>query len=144
MDKLISTLDEYFGQKAPALPAAAKEFIVKVSPYLAILGVIIFAATILPALRFLTFGYGMMAAYGAYLPTTSLYIGLAVSAVTIILCLIAIPGLFKRTKGAWKLMFYSVLVSAVGSLLSYNIVGLVIGLLIGFYILFQVKSYYVN
>lgn len=144
MDKLIATLDEYFGKKAPALPANVKEFIVKVSPYLAIIGVIFFVVAIIPVLSFLTTGYGMLAALGAYVPTTSVYLNLGLSIVVILLSLLAIPGLFKRTKGAWNLMFYAQLVSAVGSLVTYNILGAIIGLVISFYILFQVKSYYVN
>jgi len=144
MDKLILTLDEYFGKKAPALPAKAKEFIVKVSPYLAIIGAIFFVVALLPMITFLISGYGMLSALGAYVPTTSVYLNLAISVVVVLMYLIAIPGLFKRTKGAWNLMFYATLVSALGSLVTYNILGLIIGLLIGFYILFQVKSYYIN
>jgi len=60
----------------------------------------------------------------------------------IVLELIALPGLFKRKESAWRLMFYSTLLSLVQQLFRFDIVGLAIGGAIGFYILFQVKSKY--
>ncbi len=143
MDQFIKTLDEYFGKKAPQLPVKAKEIIVKVSPYLAILGIVFMVMSIVP-LMMLVFGLGAVSVLAGYVPMQNAYISIAVMLATGIICAMAIPGLFKRTKYAWNLMFYSQLVSAVGSLLSLNIISLIIGLAIGFYILFQVKSYYVN
>jgi ribosome-associated toxin RatA of RatAB toxin-antitoxin module len=55
---------------------------------------------------------------------------------------IALPGLFKRTMQGWNFMFYSQLVSIIGGILSYNIVGTLIGAVIGLYILYQVKNKY--
>ena len=144
MDKFIATLDEYFGQKAPRLPAELKEFIVKISPYLAILGLIVFGLSLFPLLGFLLSGYGMMGLYTAYVPMTNVYLSLVVLVVVELLYLLAIPGLFKRTKKAWTWLFYAQVVGAISSLVSYNIIGAIIGLAIGFYILFQVKSLYIN
>jgi predicted membrane protein len=60
----------------------------------------------------------------------------------IVLQLMAIPGLFKRQEKAWRLMFYSSVLSLVQQLFSFNLGGMVIGAIISFYFLFQVKSKY--
>jgi len=144
-------LYEYMVKKAPfALPNGAKEFIVKVSPYLVIILAllalpIIFAALGLSA--FLT-PFAMMGGYGyAYGHGWgfSAIISLVVSVIVIIMEVIAVPGLFKRTKGSWRLVFYATIVSLIGSIVSINgIAGAIIGAIIGWYILFQVKDLYKN
>jgi len=144
MAKLIETLDEYFGKKAPQLPAKVKEVIVKISPYLAIIGVIFIILSIIPLIT-LVFGLSVVSVYAAaVMPMTNVYISFAVMIIIAIMYVIAIPGLFKRTKKSWNMMFYAQLVSALGSLVSYNFISLIIGLIISFYILFQVRSYYIN
>jgi len=142
-----AVLYEYLVKKAPfALPAGAKEVIVKVAPYL----IIIFAILALP-LIFAVLGFSavltpfaMMGGYG-YGWGFNAIISLVVSVIVLILEVIAVPGLFKRTKGAWQLVFYASIVSLVGSILSINgIIGGIIGAIIGWYILFQVKDLYKN
>ena len=59
--------------------------------------------------------------------------------------IVAVPGLFKRTKGAWTLLFYASIISLIGSIISLSgIVSGLIGAIIGWYILFQVKELYRN
>lgn len=58
------------------------------------------------------------------------------------LTLAALPGLFARKMSGWRLLFYAQIASLVFSLLSGNIISALIGALIGFYILFQVRSLY--
>lgn len=145
MDQLISTLELYFGKKAPQLPANIKEIIVKIAPYLAIIGAIV----LLPALL-LVLGLGSMfgampyGAYGgAYAPAyTGFGIWTLFTLIILVLHVIAIPGLFKRTSAGWNFMFYATLVSGLQNLLTFNLVGLVLGLIISFYFLFQVRPLY--
>jgi hypothetical protein len=54
----------------------------------------------------------------------------------------ALPGLFSKSQGAWKLLYYSILLNLVYSLLNYNLVGGLIGAVIGLYFWFQVKASY--
>ncbi|MDD5396601.1 MAG: hypothetical protein PHW24_00915 [Candidatus Moranbacteria bacterium] len=147
--QLESMLDEYMVKKAPfALPIGLKEFIANVSPYL----IIIFAVLALPAI-FLALGlsavfapFAMMGGY-AYGHGWGLgvLISLIVSVVVLVMEVMAVPGLFKRTRGAWRLLFYASIVSLVGSILSISgIVGGVIGAIIGWYVLFQMKDLYKN
>lgn len=148
IDSLEAILDEYLVKKAPfTLPVDAKEFIVKVAPYL----VIIFAVIAIPgiflalgisaiALPFAAVGYAFGHGFG-FIAIISLIISIA----ALVLELVAVPGLFKRTKSAWQLVFYASIVSFIGSIISiHGIVGAIIGVIIGWYILFQVKDLYKN
>ena len=142
-------LDEYMVTKAPfALPPEVKEFLVKVSPYL----VIIFAVMALPiilaalGLTAILSPFAMMGGYHyGFGWGFSATIGLAISVITIIMEIAAVPGLFKRTRGAWRLLFYTSIVSLIGTIISFSgLLGGIIGAIIGWYILFQVKELYKN
>jgi len=143
--KMLVDLEEklnlYFGEKAPQLPNSVREFIVKVGPYLALIG-IVFG---LPAI-IVSIGIGAMlapwifmgkAASGFHFSFWSLF-----SLAVVVLEIMAIPGLFKRRKQAWNLMFYSSLIGAVSELLSFSLGNLIIGTIITWYFLFQIRSYY--
>jgi hypothetical protein len=149
VSQLEALLDEYMVNKAPfALPQEVKEFIVKVSPYL----IIVFAVMALPlilaalGLTAILSPFAMMGGYRygfewGYAAT----IGLTISVITVIIEIIAVPGLFKRTKAAWTLLFYASIVSLFGTILSFSgLFGGIIGAIIGWYILFQVKELYKN
>ena len=60
------------------------------------------------------------------------------------LLVMALPGLFSRKQASWQLLFYSQLVGFAASILTGSIVWALIGGLIGFYILFQLRALYVN
>jgi hypothetical protein len=147
--QLEATLYEYMVKKAPfALPMGAKEFIVKAAPYL----IIIFALLALP-LIFAAIGlssvlapFAMMGAYGYGIGWGfSAMVALAVSVIVLVLEIMAVPGLFKRTKGGWKMLFYASIISLIGSILSVSgIISGIIGAIIGWYILFQVRDMYKN
>ena len=49
---------------------------------------------------------------------------------------------FNRKINGWNMTFYEIIVSFVGSVMYGNIFGAVISVVVGLYILFQVKSYY--
>ena len=136
-------LDLYFGKKAPAMPENVKEFIVKYSPYL-IVAVLVFS---LPAIL-LAFGLTSVAMPFAYMDGVrsgfSFSITALISLAALVFQMIAIPGLFKRTKQSWKYMFYASLISLLSSVLSLDIGSVVIGGAISFWILFQIKALYKN
>jgi hypothetical protein len=134
-------LNEYFGKKAPQLPPGVKEAIVKYGPWITLVLLILSLPLILGLLGLSAFlsPFAMMggvnAGFGYILSMIFLVISLVVEAM-------AIPLLFKREKKGWNLMFYSTLLNAVYNLISLNIGGLIIGCLISFYVLFQVREYY--
>ena len=144
MNALIASLDSIFAKKAPQLPAGVKEFIVKVAPYVVIIG-LIFTAFSLVSLLLLILGGGALFAYAAVRGAmTNLVISLILFIVIGVLEAMAVSGLFHRRAHSWKLMFYAQLVSLLSLLLSLNIVGFIFGGIIGFYILFQVRSRYTD
>lgn len=146
--------------KAPfQLPKAAKEWIVKYGPWIALVGGILAALFIIPAtfaalsltastsVLLGTYGY-----YGASVAAAApvLYLALAVLAVQLVLMFIAIPMLLKRQRKGWLLLFYSDLISLAYTLVNSFTYGFsfgtllsgLIGAVIGFYLIFQIRSYY--
>lgn len=148
MNQFEAMLDEYMVKKAPfALPKEAKEFIVKVSPYLIIVMAIFALPIIFGALGLATVmtPFAMMGGYGpGYGWGFGAMISIIVAIITIIMEVMAVPGLFKRTKASWRLVFYATIVSLIGGILSGGIIGAIIGAIIGWYMLFQVKDLYKN
>lgn len=139
---LESTLEVYFVDKAPfKLPAGVKEFIVKWGPWITLILLIIS----LPALL-LAFGLGALVAPFAFLgglkSGVSYGVGMIFSVVVLVVEALALPGLFRRKLSGWRLMFYASLIGAIENLITFNLGGLVIGTLLSFYVLFQIKSYY--
>lgn len=144
LGQLEDTLDEYFGKKAPELPQNIKEILVKVAPYLVIIGLIFTIPAVL-----LLLGLGsvatVLAPVGgaqsvASVPT--MWVGILLLVPVVILEAMAVPGLFGRKAVAWRYVFWAQLITIVSNLVRFDIVGGIISALIGFYILFQVKSLY--
>jgi len=150
INQLEALLDEYMVKKAPfALPKGVKEFIATVSPYLTI----VLALMIIPGILALV---GISALITPFAMMGGYYglghgwgfmgiISLIFSLTDLALVLIAVPGLFKRTKGAWRLLFYASIIGLIGSIISiHGIISGIIGAIIGWYILFQMKDMYKN
>jgi len=123
------------------LPANVKEFLVKFGPWISlILGIMI-----LPVIL-AVFGVGVVltpvammagARFGA-----GYMLGVVVAGVQLVLQFVAIPGLMKRQMQGWKLTYYATLMGGVYSLVSFNVIGFVVGMGFGLYVLYQIKSYY--
>ncbi|OGK23902.1 hypothetical protein A3A46_01045 [Candidatus Roizmanbacteria bacterium RIFCSPLOWO2_01_FULL_37_13] len=141
LKQLEDLLSEYLVKKAPALPVNVKEAIVKFAPWVTL---VVFIIT-LPVV-FAVFGLGAILAPLSFLggvnAGTNYILSLVFSAIQLVLEAMAIPGLFKRSKSAWTLVFYASLVGGVQSIVTFNLGGLIIGTLLSLYILFQVKEYY--
>jgi len=141
LKSLEGILDLYFGQKAPAMPTNIKELIVNLAPWLTL----ILGLLSLPAILFV-FGLGTLFAPFSFLGGVragfNYSLSMIVLAISVVLEFLAVPGLFKKTRQGWNFVYYSALVSVLYSLVSFNLGGLIIGALISFYILFQVRTYY--
>lgn len=133
MDQYMKMMEEWFA-KLPSLPVNVKDVLVKIAPWLAlvfgILGVLgsLAATGILTALSPLTATGGI--------------VGAVLALVGSVLMLMAYPGLRDRKMAGWRRSFYSQLVSVVSSVVALNLFGAIVGALIGFYLLFQIKSHY--
>jgi hypothetical protein len=141
---LLKILDENYA-KVPALPKGATDFIVGVAPWLALLGGIL----------------ALFAAYGLYTLISSPYVAMSasfggvnsitwiISALVLvavgILYFVAFPALKARKVKGWNLMLYGEILYVLSAVAKLNVVDVVTGLigaLIGYYFLYQVKSYY--
>lgn len=140
--KVQSFLEYYLVDKSPiALPNGLKELLVKLAPYFAILGVIFSLPIILGVFGFTLFTLPFVAVgYDGYKYIFSVIFAV----VSVVFEIILIPELFKRTKKAWTIMFYFSVVNAIINLLRFDLGGLIIGSLISFYFLFQLRSKYTN
>lgn len=143
MAKLDEFLELYLVKKAPSLPENIKEFIVKYGPYISIVMMALMAPAIIAVL-----GFSSLAMPFAYLGGVRSGFNFSISTIFMIgqlaLQIIALPGLFKRAKSAWRLMFYASLVGLVYSILSGAIVNGLISVVLSLYILFQIKPLYKN
>jgi len=141
VSQLEDTLEVYLVKKAPfSIPENWKELIVQFTPYLTILGIvgsvlILFGALLSPFTAFLGPRYALSYSFNYVLSMVAL-------AVVVVLEAMAVPGLFKRQEKAWRFLFYASLVNAVSGFLGGDWVGMIIGTLLFWYVLFQVKEYY--
>lgn len=133
-------LDEYLGHKAPQIPVRGREFIVKIAPW-ATLILLIIALPLLLALLGLGAFFAPFGFIGGFHAGAMYIITWVLTLATFVLEIIALPGMFRRQRRSWLLIFYASLISVVISIVSINIGGL-IGNIIGLYFLFQIRSYY--
>jgi len=137
----METLEYYLVTKAPfQIPANVKEMIVQFGPWLAC---IVLLATIPLFLTFLGLG-SMFLFYSPYYMVGggNWYMHFIFTAITFVLEIVALPGLFGRKMFGWNMIFYATVVSFLGSVLSGNVIGGIIFAIISLYVLFQIRSYY--
>lgn len=140
--ELMGWLEYYLVKKAPfQIPPNAREWIVKYSPWINIVLLVLFAPAIL-----LTFGVGTVllpfSVAGGPGATAGLSLALIALVAQVALMIAALPGLFARKKIGWTLAFYSVVLNLLFGLLNLNIIGALFSAVVGSYVLFQIKSYY--
>lgn len=154
-------LNDVFGEKSGfKLPKNAKEGLVKIAPWLALLsGVLgIFSAISLwRAAHYVNvwvdYANQLSASPGG--PTTTrlglmFWLSLIATIVFALLALLAFPGLKDRKKTGWNIAFYSALAQVAYGVISLfysgggfgSFVVSLIGAGVGFFLLFQVRSYY--
>jgi hypothetical protein len=135
--------DTYLHKKVPfQLPPSVKEFIVQYGPWITLVLMVIALPMIfaLIGLQALFTPVAMM--YGGYHFGFMALLSELITVVVFVMEAIALPSLFKRSIKGWQIIYYAALVSAVGQLISFNLVGLVVGLALSMYFLFQIKEYY--
>lgn len=144
LNQLAKTLDGYY-VKLPALPKGINDFIVSISSWLALIfGVLAIFAGIsaFSALSFLS-PFTAVAGASGYAFTT--IISSVVLLAQGIIELLAFSPLKARKVRGWNLMFYGLILSVVSSVIAlnvYSVLNAIVGALIGYYILYQIKSYY--
>ena len=139
-NQLISQMEEWFS-KLPPLPANWRDVIVKVTPWLALIFGVIGVLGSLAAVGVLTFLAPFVVLGGGIGVASGGIIGAILALVASVLLVMAFPGTRDRKMSGWRLLFFSEAVSIVSSAVAFSVGGIV-GALIGFYILFQIKSHY--
>lgn len=137
--QVIESMEDFF-KKLPQLPANIREVLVKIAPWIALIFGILGVVAGLGAV-----GVSPVAVMGGVGNSMFLLVSGILTIVSSVLMLMAFPKLQKHQYGGWRLLFWSEAVSVVASLVGItpaSIIGAVIGALIGFYLLFQIKSYY--
>jgi hypothetical protein len=119
----------------PALPANAREILVKLTPYFAVVGLVVSIPTII-----LLAGLSTIPSPLATLGSSAL--ALVFALVNIGLLALSIRGLFARRIIGWRYLYYNALVNALHAILRLDIIGLVIGSGLSLYILFQIRNSY--
>ncbi len=122
------------------MPEKWRQTIAKIGPWITLVVLVLGLPLILAA-----FGLGLAtvstaAVIGYHYGTWSMVVAV-ISIASLVLEIIALPGLFHRTKKGWVFVFYAALITAAVNILSINIGG-ILGDIIGLYILFQIKNQY--
>lgn len=133
-------MEEWF-MKLPPLPKGGKDAIVQITPWIALIfGVL----GVLGGLA----GFGVLAALSPFIAMSNGFsgaagslVGAAFGLVASAILLAAFPGTNKRKMQGWTLLFWSEALSTLAAVLSLSLTGVLVSL-IGFYLLFQIKSYY--
>ena len=127
--------------KLPPLPSNWRDVIVSITPWLALIFGIIGVLGSLGAVGVLTFLAPFMVLGGGIGVASGGVIGAVLALAASVLLVLAFPGTRSRKMSGWKLLFWSETVSIVSSVVAFSAAG-VVGALIGYYILFQIKSHY--
>jgi hypothetical protein len=134
-EDLIKWMEDLF-KKAPHLPANFREVLVKIAPYLALLFGILGVVAGLGVL-----GMSPVALFGGIQTSVFVMITGVLTIVSSVLLLMAYPKLLKHQHKGWTYLFWSEAVNAVAALMTLSL-GSVVVILIGFYILFEIKNHY--
>ncbi|MBI3366105.1 hypothetical protein HY041_00555 [Candidatus Roizmanbacteria bacterium] len=145
LNQLEDTLEIYLVDKAPySIPSEWKDLIVKFLPWIVIAGTLAAIQSVLSYLGLSSlvsqFGYAPGLRYVLMNPGNS--IQLLIWGLIAVLEALAIQGLFKKQERSWKLLYYVGIINAVRTLFTFDIIGFVVGSLLSFYVLFQIKDYY--
>lgn len=134
-------LEPIFIGKFPAFPENVKEGIAQYGPYVMLVLAVLGLLGLLTALGI--GGAALGAGIAAYGSGFNFYVGIAFSALTMVLYLMAFSPLRARKRAGWNLIYYALLLNLLGNILQLNIIGAVLGAVIGFWVLFQVRDKYV-
>ncbi|MCF0073238.1 hypothetical protein LZD49_22350 [Dyadobacter sp. CY261] len=133
-------LEPIFLQKFPPFSDSVKEFLVQYGPYIILVLSVIGVFGLLTALGVggAVFGMGGASVGIGF----NFYVAIALGIVTLVMYLMAFSPLKARKRAGWNLLYYALLVGLVSNLIQLSIFGFIIGGLIGFWVLFQIREKY--
>ena len=137
--------------QAPHIPENGRSALVSFAPWLAILSGILWVLGLLGAYRAWQAYNSVVSVLWVVVQTstwlgTGWYISILTSIITTVLSFMAYPWLAAKKKEGWDKLFYAQIVSIIGGILALFTNGswfnLILAALIGFYLLFEIRSYY--
>jgi hypothetical protein len=134
-------LEPVFLGKFPPFSDTVKEFLVQYGPYFILVFSIIGVFGILAAIGIVGAGAGMGALSVGM--GFNVYISIALGVVTLVLYLMAFSPLKARKRAGWKLLYYALLLGLISNLIELHVIAFIIGGLIGFWVLFQIREKYI-
>lgn len=132
-------MEEWF-MKLPALPKNARETLVKITPWIALIFGILGILGSLAGMGILGILSPFMLLGGGYTAGRSL-IAVGISLVSSVLLLMAYSGTKANKMQGWHMLFWSEAVSVIASVVDLSLGGILFNA-IGFYLLYQIKAYY--
>ena len=128
-------------KKLPSLPKGVTDFIVAVTPWLAIIFGILGVLGSLAAFGLSTVASPFVAIGGGVGMATSLIIASIIGLIESVMMIVAFPSLLKRKEFGWVLLFWIQVLAVVAAVINLSIWSVILSL-IWFYFVFQVKPYY--
>jgi hypothetical protein len=134
-------LEPIFLQKFPPFSDTVKEFLVQYGPYVLLVLSVISIFGLLTALGIggAALGLGAVSVGIGF----NFYLGIALGVVTLIMYLMAFSPLRARKRSGWNLVYYALLIGLVSNLIQLYLLGAIIGGVLGFWVLFQIREKYV-
>lgn len=136
-------LNYYLVEKAPfSLPQGLVDFLVKVAPWVALVLGILGAIGALAL-----FGIGsilgpFVVLGGGTAALGSTFLAAVFSGIIAVLYLMSFTGLKNRKLSGWNMLFYVETLYIISDLVSVRIASAVLSAVIGYYVLFQIRSAY--
>ncbi|HVZ11448.1 MAG TPA: hypothetical protein VG965_00275 [Patescibacteria group bacterium] len=140
VNQIIDTVEEFY-KKMPPLPKKWNEAIVSITPIIALVFGVIGILVAIAALGVTSMLSPLIAIGAGVGVATNGIVGSLLYLIASALLLAAYSGTKAKKIGGWNFLFYSEAVTIISSLIAFNLGG-VIGNLIAFYVLFQIKPYY--
>lgn len=127
--------------KLPAMPKGGRDFIVMIVPWLALIFGILGLLGSISAFRLFTY-FPPMVYWGgtARLAGTGIIV-LILGIISSVLLLMAFSGTKNKKEKGWRFLYYSEIVALVSSVITVSPGGILVAL-VGFYLLYQIRSYY--
>ncbi|HSE61662.1 MAG TPA: hypothetical protein VLA88_05205 [Candidatus Saccharimonadales bacterium] len=163
MKPLETKLDEWLVKKAPfQIPESGRKGLVEALPWLTLIGGVLMLGVAWSAYQILSYAMSyanrladtISGLYGYLAPTVATYspmlwVSLVLLLAEAVLFFVAFPALRERKKSGWNILFWVSLVNIANGVVQFiavgdfgQLIGLVLGSVIGLYLLFQVRGHY--
>lgn len=135
-------LEPFFLNTLPPLPVNLKEGLVKYWPWVLLVLLILTSVMLLTVL-------GMASSLNASLNASGMpvgtfyYVWLLVAIGSVVLSILGLMGLFKKSRQGWVFIYYAQWLTVLSHILNFDVLGILLSFL-WIYFLYQIRSYYTN